>query len=120
MSNILVIEDDLEIRNALTEILAAEGYSVQSAPNGQEGLDLLRKGNHRPHVIILDLMMPIMDGWIFRNHQLQDPELSKIPVLVITADGNAKAKAKAMNALAGIRKPIDLDELLEAIKTAIL
>lgn len=119
MRNILVIEDDLEIRNALVDILAAEGYAVQSATNGQEGLDLLRNGTRRPNVIILDLMMPVMDGWIFRNHQLQDPELSKIPVLVITADGNAQAKAKAMNALAGIRKPIDLDLLLEAIEMAV-
>jgi CheY-like chemotaxis protein len=112
----MVIEDDHEIRSALVDILTAEGYRVLAASNGKEGLDLLRNGSPQPRTIILDLMMPVMDGWLFRNHQAQDAELAKIPVIVITADGNAKAKAKAMNATAGIRKPIDLDELLGTVR----
>jgi CheY-like chemotaxis protein len=118
-SSVLIIEDDFEIRKALLDILRSEGYSVQAATDGQEALEVLRKGAQKPNVIILDLMMPVMDGWIFRNHQLQDPSIAKIPVIVITAEGTAKAKAKAMNAVAGIRKPIDLDELLGTLRTCL-
>jgi CheY-like chemotaxis protein len=115
----LIIEDDLEIREALTEILSSEGYSVRIAKNGKEGLDSLKSVAPLPRLIILDLMMPIMDGWHFRNHQLQDPALAKIPVVVITADGNASQKARTMNAFAGLKKPIDLDEFLITIKNSI-
>jgi CheY-like chemotaxis protein len=65
-------------------------------------------------------MMPVMDGWHFRNHQLQDPDFAKIPVVVITADGNAAQKAKAMNATAGLKKPIDLDRFLMTIEELIV
>lgn len=117
---VLIIEDDTEIREALSDILVSEGYAVQTANNGQEGLDYLKSQNEKPGIIILDLMMPIMDGWHFRDHQLQDPELAKIPVVVVTADGNASQKAKTMNATAGLKKPIDLDEFLETILKSII
>jgi CheY-like chemotaxis protein len=117
---VLVIEDDTEIREALSDILSSEGYTVHTANNGQEGLDYLKTQRQKPGIIILDLMMPIMDGWHFRNHQLQDPDLAKIPVVIITADGNASQKAKAMNATAGLKKPIDLDEFLETIQKSII
>jgi CheY-like chemotaxis protein len=117
---VLVIEDDTEIREALKEILESEGYEVRTATNGQEGLDYLKSSATKPGIIVLDLMMPVMDGWHFRNHQLQDPEFAKIPVVVITADGNAAQKAKAMNATAGLKKPIDLDRFLTTIEELIV
>jgi CheY-like chemotaxis protein len=117
---VLVIEDDTEIREALKEILESEGYEVRTATNGQEGLDYLKSSATKPGIIVLDLMMPVMDGWHFRNHQLQDPDFAKIPVVVITADGNAAQKAKAMNATAGLKKPIDLDRFLTTIEELIV
>lgn len=117
---VLVIEDDTEIREALKEILESEGYAVRTATNGQEGLDYLKSSATKPGIIVLDLMMPVMDGWHFRNHQLQDPDFAKIPVVVITADGNAAQKAKAMNATAGLKKPIDLDRFLMTIEELIV
>jgi CheY-like chemotaxis protein len=117
---VLVVEDDEEIREALKEILSSEGYRVHTATNGQEGLDHLRSNSAKPGIIILDLMMPIMDGWHFRNHQLQDPDFAKIPVIVITADGNASQKAKAMNATAGLKKPLNLEEFLKTIQDSII
>jgi CheY-like chemotaxis protein len=117
---VLVIEDDTEIREALKEILESEGYQVRTATNGQEGLDYLKSSATKPGIIVLDLMMPVMDGWHFRNHQLQDPDFAKIPVVVITADGNAAQKAKAMNAAAGLKKPIDLDRFLTTIEELIV
>jgi CheY-like chemotaxis protein len=117
---ILVIEDDTEIREALKEILESEGYLVRTATNGQEGLDYLKSGATKPGIIVLDLMMPVMDGWNFRSHQLQDPDFAKIPVVVITADGNAAQKAKAMNATAGLKKPIDLDRFLTTTEELIV
>src|SRR5262245_23155992 len=85
-SLVLVVDDDEEIRNALTEFLSDEGYGVVSASNGREALASLREGVH-PSVILLDLMMPVMDGWDFRAEQLRDPGLRDIPVVVITATG---------------------------------
>jgi CheY-like chemotaxis protein len=117
MNSILIIEDDGDIREALLEILTSEGYEVHTATHGQEGLDYLKTAPKPPGLIVLDLMMPVMDGWHFRNQQLQNAALARIPVIVITAEGNATQKAKAMNASAGISKPIDLDEFLKTIKT---
>ena len=70
---LLVIDDDLEIRDALAEVLGDEGYLVVTRPGGEEALSYLRRG-HRPHVIILDLWMPRMDGWDLRSALLADPD----------------------------------------------
>src|SRR3982074_3818832 len=90
--NILVVEDDPDIRAALTQILSDDGYAVATAANGQEAIDHLRRTSP-PALILLDLMMPVMDGWQFRSHQKQDPALKSIPVVIVTADGSAQNKA---------------------------
>jgi CheY-like chemotaxis protein len=83
---ILVIEDDPDVRAALAELLASEGYEVAATADGGEALDTLR-GGLRPSVIVLDLMMPRVDGWDFRRAQLEDPEFATVPVVLVTAAG---------------------------------
>ncbi len=109
---ILVVEDDRSIRSALQGILEDEGYLVTTAEDGRQGLDCLRAGRP-PDLIVLDLRMPVMDGWEFRAAQKSDPALAQIPVLAISADGSAKAAA--IDAQAYLRKPLSTDALLNAI-----
>jgi CheY-like chemotaxis protein len=111
---VLLVEDDDDIRLALVEALQDEGIAVRAAANGADALDGLRQGAP-PCLIVLDLMMPVMDGWQFRDKQLEDPTLASIPVVVLTADGNAKAKAAKMNAALGLAKPVRLDDLIKVI-----
>jgi CheY-like chemotaxis protein len=111
---ILIVEDDTATREALGLILAGQGFSVLGAANGQEALGLLRSGP-RPDLILLDLMMPVMDGWQFRREQVQDSILSAIPVVVLSADGNVRQKAAALRAAGYLQKPVEVESLLEAI-----
>jgi CheY-like chemotaxis protein len=112
---ILVVEDDFDIRDILTEILRDEGYRVGAAANGQEALDCLNGGD-LPSLILLDLMMPVMNGWQFRAAQLSDPRLAGIPVIVISADTSVQDKAAVLGAAHVLTKPIQLDRLLEIIR----
>lgn len=109
---ILLVEDDRSIRNALQGILEDEGYAVTTAENGRQALDQLR-ASAAPKLIVLDLRMPVMDGWEFRAAQKSDPGLARIPVLAVSADGSAKAAA--IDAEAYLRKPLSTDALLNAI-----
>jgi CheY-like chemotaxis protein len=113
---ILVVEDDAATRSAMQMVLNGFGYRVAAASNGQEALDHLRSGNGLPALILLDLMMPVMDGWRFRDEQNKDPALSSIPVVVISADGHVDQKASALGAAACLRKPIEVEELLAAVR----
>jgi CheY-like chemotaxis protein len=118
--SVLIVDDDIDIRETITLILEDEGYVVASAANGEEALHYLRAhAQALPHLILLDLMMPVMDGLEFRAEQQKDPKLATIPVVVITASGNAKERAKSMRANAMIQKPIALDTLLETIEKCI-
>src|SRR5688572_18631294 len=114
--SILVIEDDKDIREALHDSLHMIGYRVQVASNGQEALDVLGR-MEPPCLILLDLMMPIMDGWEFRAKQKNIPKIANIPVVVVSADGNAKLKASKMNAQDGLTKPIDFEALFDVAET---
>ncbi|HTB56275.1 MAG TPA: response regulator [Polyangia bacterium] len=109
---ILLVEDDRSIRVALQGILEDEGYAVTAADNGRQALERLRSGV-APDLIVLDLRMPVMDGWEFRAVQKSDPALARIPVLAVSADGSAKAAA--IDAQAYLRKPLNTDALLNAI-----
>lgn len=115
MSAILVVEDDADIRSALCSILEDEGYRVACAADGQEALGALRAGL-RPAVILLDLMMPVMDGPDFRAAQLLDPRIADIPVVVLTADGRLQQAAQALGAVAAFAKPFELKVLLRALE----
>src|SRR5262245_34872901 len=96
-SRVLIVDDDYDIRATLHEILSDEGYDVASSANGFEALQALRSGT-APCLILLDLMMPVMDGWQFRAQQLSDPTLASIPVVVLSADAGVAQKSRALNA----------------------
>jgi CheY-like chemotaxis protein len=108
---ILVVDDDRGAMEALSDILEYEGYHVQRAQNGLQALEHLQQTRPCPRLIILDLLMPVMDGWEFRMRQKEDPELAEVPVLVVTAIG-ATAGIDAVDVL---HKPVDIDALLRAV-----
>jgi CheY-like chemotaxis protein len=104
---VLIVEDDSGLREALSNALDGEGYTVLLAGNGREALDLLQKGI-RPCVVLLDLMMPTMDGWQLVDELKKDPKLEKIPVCVISA----LASKAPPEAVCVFQKPIDIAVLL--------
>lgn len=108
--SILLVEDDEIVRRAIQMVLEWEGYQVECASNGQEALDALRGGS-RPALILLDVMMPVLDGEQFRQEQLRDPRIASIPVIVVSA----ASFAEAVNAVHHIHKPFEVQELLDAI-----
>jgi CheY-like chemotaxis protein len=110
---ILVVDDDADIREALVCTLQAGGYRADGAGNGREALDQLRRDD-RPQLILLDLMMPVMDGWQFRQAQRQDPDLAPIPVVIISAD--IQNRAAYLGAADYLRKPFDWDNLLATVE----
>ena len=112
---ILVVDDDLEIRETLKDVLEEEGYDVDAAANGVEALAILRRDGARlPSLIVLDLMMPQMNGWEFCEVQRADPALSPIPVLVISAASSDGGRA-SIQGNPRLRKPVELVRLLEAV-----
>jgi CheY-like chemotaxis protein len=113
LAPILVVDDDPDIREALCELLEDEGYHAASASNGQEALIYL-SSKERPCMILLDLMMPVMDGWEFRRRQQNDPRWSEIPVVVITAAGKHGAGSIAAECI--LPKPLRVESVLEAIE----
>lgn len=114
MRSILIVEDCDEIRIDLAELLRDEGYDVVTARHGAEALDLLDAGP-APSVILLDLMMPVMDGWQFRKMQLGKPTLASIPVVLLTGSNNAQQHARDLNAAGCVQKPFDFDQLLSTV-----
>jgi DNA-binding response OmpR family regulator len=112
---VLVVDDDRDIRDVLTDALEAEGYTVVTAADGQEALDWLRSRVAKPCVILLDLMMPRLDGIQFRTEVLNDPELACLPVVVLSADPSIISTAKSLNFAGSLRKPVPLEALLAAV-----
>lgn len=116
LQTLLVVDDDLDIRDALQDVFELEGYAVLLAADGLEALAHLRQVESPPHLILLDLMMPRMDGFAFREALRHDANLSDIPVLVASADLDVKGAAEGLDVAGWLRKPIDLSELLSAVK----
>ena len=112
---VLIVEDDYDIREVLTEVLRDEGYCAVGAANGQEALDFLRAGS-RPRLILLDLMMPVMSGWQFAVEQRKERELADIPIVVVSADGNLQQMVASVGAHGVLRKPIEIDALLALVR----
>ncbi len=111
---VLVVDDDPDICEVMQMILESRGYRVVTAEGGAEALRMLRAGE-RPCLILLDLMMPGMNGIQLREQQLRDPALAAIPVVMISAGGDVAAKAAAVG-VEGLLKPIDLEVLLETVE----
>ena len=110
---ILIIDDDLDICNAISLVLERDGFSVAKAANGKDGLALLAQLDPKPCLVLLDLWMPEMNGWDFYEHMRCDPELRSIPVIVMTAYGK-----REQSSLKWLRKPIDMETLLEAVHSS--
>jgi CheY-like chemotaxis protein len=108
---VLLVEDDIDVREAVTDTLQDAGYRVMAARHGQEALELLRNGGPRPCLILLDLMMPVMDGWQFRDLQSKDPALADIPVVALSAHGGLHALGAADH----LRKPVQLRALMDVV-----
>jgi CheY-like chemotaxis protein len=111
---ILIVEDDPELRASLADLLQDEGYQVAGAANGQEALKYLSQWP-APCLILLDLMMPVMNGWEFREKQQQDPALAAIPVAVVTGVRDGQRQMQTLNAVGYFQKPVDLPALLETV-----
>jgi CheY-like chemotaxis protein len=111
---ILIVEDDAELRASLADLLQDEGYQVAGAANGQEALKYLSQWP-APCLILLDLMMPVMNGWEFREKQQQDPALAAIPVAVVTGVRDGQRQMQNLNAVGYFQKPVDLPALLETV-----
>lgn len=113
--HVLIVDDDEGIRTLLADLLEEEGYAVESATNGQEALTTLQHSDDRPCVILLDLMMPVMSGWEFREAQRRTHTHSDIPVVVISAIPVLTAQT-TLDAVAYFSKPIDLDALVGTVE----
>ena len=110
---ILVVEDDRAVQDALGQVLEEEGYEVSRASDGREALSRLTE-ELAPDLILLDLRMPVMDGWSFRNAQRKDSQMAPIPVVAMSADG--RSHAQAVSADAFLRKPLELEDVLATIR----
>jgi len=97
----------------MAQLLTLEGFVATTVSNGREALDYLRQGD-RPDIILLDLMMPVMDGWEFRRKQQSDPALAAVPVVVLSALDHRRAAD--VDAVAFLKKPLDFDRLLELVR----
>ncbi len=111
---VLIVEDDPEIRQALCRLLSDEGYEVETASEGEEGLERLR-AHPRPCCVVLDLMLPKMDGFEFRVRQMEDPEVASIPVIVLSAGGEVERKVEHLRVAASLTKPPDFEKLLRVV-----
>ena len=111
---ILVVDDDIASVEALGELLKKAGHDVVCAENGRQALDRLREGR-KFCVILLDVMMPVMNGYEFREEQLRDPSLASIPVFLLTADWSARKKAEELRTEGFFQKPVSPLELLAAV-----
>ena len=111
-ANVLVVDDQAVIRETLQTALDDEGFTVETAANGREALDIL--GRWDPCVILLDLMMPVMDGWAFCAEQQRTGD--RTPVVLLSAAGGLDAEAKTLRAAGFIAKPFDIDHVITAIE----
>jgi CheY-like chemotaxis protein len=110
---VLIVEDDADLREMMAQLLTLEGFHAATVTNGREALDYLRQ-SPRPDLILLDLMMPVMDGWQFRKEQQADPAIAGVPVVVLTAVD--QRRAASVNATAFLNKPLDFDRLLQLVR----
>jgi CheY-like chemotaxis protein len=111
---VLIVEDDADLRDMMAQLLNLEGINAATVANGREALEYLQESD-RPDVILLDLMMPVMDGWEFRRRQQADPSVSSVPVIVLSALD--PTRAADVNANAFLKKPLDFDRLLALVRS---
>jgi CheY-like chemotaxis protein len=114
--SVLVVDDDLDLREALCDALQDAGFSAVGFGNGREALDYLESGAPKPELILLDWMMPVMSGGEFRDAQMKDPRIADIPVIVISAHVKADLFGVSLGIQALLRKPFPLGELIAQVE----
>jgi CheY-like chemotaxis protein len=112
--DVLIVDDDRDIRDTFASILEDDGFSARTASDGQDALEKLSLA--KPKLILLDLMMPRLSGWQFRAAQLRDARLASIPVVVITASANLQKSAEQLPGVALLPKPVPMERLLTAVR----
>ena len=112
---VLVVDDDEDLRGAVEAALDLYGYPVVAMADARRALDYLRN-SAAPGLILMDLLMPAMDARQFRELQRQDPRLAKIPLVILTGVGAARASALLDDATPVVRKPVSLDEILQVVR----
>lgn len=112
---VLVVDDDKKICGLISAALAEKGWRTAVAHNGKEALDYLKRTDSPPDLILLDLMMPEMNGWEFRKAQQEDPELAKIPVAIITGVDSADGKTGGLGAVDVLHKPSRIEKLTSLV-----
>jgi CheY-like chemotaxis protein len=110
---VLVVDDDLYIRESMSDLLDSKGYSVLQAENGQEALEVLKSTMRFPSVVVLDLAMPIMDGRVFLKLRARDPILRGIPVIVVSGNFQSGDPLEGIDGY--LSKPVNVDHLLDII-----
>ena len=115
---VFLIEDDPDIRDALAQLLTLEGFTVTSAENGEEGIRQLSASHPRPDLILLDLMMPVMDGYEFLQERRKRPEIQKIPVVILTANQTSDS-SRLIDVQGFLRKPLDVEKLISTMENAL-
>ena len=120
VGNVLIVEDDADVRDMLAALLAIEGFHAIGAEDGLEALHLLRSMRHRapqtPCLVLLDLKMPRLGGQEFRRAQLGVPTVASVPIAVMSGALDVEQRAQALGAVAVVAKPIDVDLLMNVVK----
>ena len=114
--SILIVDDDADVRELLRVTLETEGYSVACVANGRDALNHLRS-HAETCLILLDLLLPVMDGRQFRNAQLRDRSLAWIPVVLMSGSTDPERSARELGARRLVRKPLDLDAVKHALSS---
>lgn len=112
---IMLVDDDPDVLEVMAMLLESAGFVVHTVEDGWRALHHLKHGA-RPSLILLDMMMPVMNGWGFREEQLRHPDLAEIPVVVLTGDGRAEQKAREIEADGYLKKPVELEDLVSTVQ----
>lgn len=113
---VLIVEDDEDIRFLLQTALSMKGYAVVTAANGEQGIEKLATHNERPCIILLDLMMPVMNGWEFLERIRERGDHSAVPVIILSGAGREALEATQAGAQGYLRKPVELNHLFGVVK----
>ena len=113
-ASVLIVDDDVDARESLCALLETEGYSVRAAGDGEEALRILRASG--ACIVVLDIFMPVMNGFEFLTEKARDPGLAELPVVVLSADVTAVRRAQREGVLVALTKPVDHERLLQVIR----
>lgn len=113
---LLVVDDDADLREALQDVLRDAGYEVLTAANGRQALEVLARAPTRPMLVLLDMMMPVLDGAGFLRELNAQPGGRDVPVVVFSASAGAREESEALGAQSYLRKPVDVQTLLDTVE----